>query len=267
MKDVTVNGQPLDLEATYTVATNDFTAVGGDAYYVLTQGTNLIITSMPMDEALADYAQEVLGGTITAAQYGEPAGRISVLYTDADFSAWYGEAARAVIGQGLMSTTNGTDFTPAGTVTRATVYQTLYNMEGAPAAEAAVADVEGMWYANAINWAASAGLFEGESFGADAVITRAGIADIIADYAAYKGITVDTSGMAMKEAPDYADIPAESLEGMTFCYYANVMTGDQAGNLNPNGQLTRAEFAQVLVNFGELPTGSGEAEAVETPAA
>ncbi len=39
---------------------------------------------------------------------------------------------------------------------------------------------------------------------------------------------------------------------MTFCYYGKVMTGDQKGNLNPNGQLTRAEFAQVLKNFSVL---------------
>ena len=50
--------------------------------------------------------------------------------------------------------------------------------------------------------------------------------------------------MAMKEAPDYDSIPAADLEGMTFCYYGKVMTGDQKGNLNPNGQLTRAEFAR-----------------------
>ena len=149
---------------------------------------------------------------------------------------------------------NGTNkgFEPTGTVTRATVYQTLYNMEGQPEATATVTDVDGKWYANAINWAAQAGLFEGTEFGTDAVITRAGIADIIADYAAYKGITAPDADGSMESAPDYASIPAENLEGMTFCFYAGVMTGDQKGNLNPDGQLTRAEFAQVLVNFSEL---------------
>ena len=126
-------------------------------------------------------------------------------------------------------------------------------MEGKPAVEkTTVTGTEGEWYANAINWAASAGLFEGTEYGTDTVITRSGIATIIADYASYKGITVDTSGMAMKEAPDYDSIPAADLEGMTFCYYGKVMTGDQKGNLNPNGQLTRAEFAQVLKNFSVL---------------
>ena len=261
VKDVTVNGEPLDLEATYTVATNDFTAVGGDAYYVLTQGENLVITAISMEEALANYAQEVLGGTITAEQYGESAGRITVLYADADFTDWYGEAARYVIGEGLMSTTDGSSFTPTGTVTRATVYQTLYNMEGQPEAVASVTDAEGMWYADAVNWAAEAGLLEGTEFGTDAPITRAEIAGIIADYAAYKEITVDTSGTAMQEAPDYADIPDDALEGMTFCYYADIMVGDQAGNLNPGSQLTRAEFAQVLMNFDKLVQQSQTSEA------
>ena len=46
---------------------------------------------------------------------------------------------------------------------------------------------------------------------------------------------------------------------MTFCYYGKVMTGDQKGNLNPSGQLTRAEFAQVLKNFSVLkPTYVGD---------
>ena len=141
-------------------------------------------------------------------------------------------------------------------------------MEGQPEANSTVTDVDGKWYADAVNWAAQAGLFEGTEFGDDAVITRAGIAGIIADYAAYKGITAPEADGSMESAPDYATIPAESLDGMTFCFYANVMTGDQKGNLNPNGQLTRAEFAQVLVNFGDLTTESGEATAVpETPAA
>ncbi len=171
---------------------------------------------------------------------------------DLDASAWYYDAAVYVLDNGIM---NGTDagFEASAHVTRATVYQVLYNLEGAPAVESsAVTDVDGHWYADAINWAAQAGLFTGTAFGGDAVITRAGIADIIASYAAYKGILVDTSGMAMQEAPDYASIPADSLEGMTFCFYAGVMTGDQEGNLNPNGQLTRAEFAQVLKNFDAL---------------
>ena len=40
--------------------------------------------------------------------------------------------------------------------------------------------------------------------------------------------------------------------GMQYCYYAEIMVGDQAGQLNPGSDLTRAEFAQVLLNFSEF---------------
>ena len=254
----TVNGKAFDPAATYTIATNDFTAKGGDTYGVFKIAGGWKDVGVSLEDALINYTTEELDGTITAEQYGEPAGRITIVDEPANYPAdletgsWYYNAAVYALDNGIMNGTNK-GFEPTGTVTRATVYQTLYNMEGKPAVEkATVTGTEGEWYANAINWAASAGLFEGTEYGTDTVITRSGIATIIADYASYKGITVDTSGMAMKEAPDYDSIPAADLEGMTFCYYGKVMTGDQKGNLNPNGQLTRAEFAQVLKNFSVL---------------
>lgn len=254
----TVNGEAFDPAATYTIATNDFTAKGGDTYGVFKIAGGWKDVGVSLEDALINYTTEELDGTITAGQYGEPAGRITIVDEPANYPAdletgsWYYNAAVYALDNGIMNGTNK-GFEPTGTVTRATVYQTLYNMEGKPAVEkTTVTGTEGEWYANAINWAASAGLFEGTEYGTDTVITRSGIATIIADYASYKGITVDTSGMAMKEAPDYDSIPAADLEGMTFCYYGKVMTGDQKGNLNPNGQLTRAEFAQVLKNFSVL---------------
>lgn len=250
----TVNGEAFDPAATYTIATNDFTAKGGDTYGVFKTAGGWKDVGVSLEDALINYTTEELDGTITAEQYGEPAGRITIVDEPANYPAdletgsWYYNAAVYALDNGIMNGTNK-GFEPTGTVTRATVYQTLYNMEGKPAVEkTTVTGTEGEWYANAINWAASAGLFEGTEYGTDTVITRSGIATIIADYASYKGITVDTSGMAMKEAPDYDSIPAADL----FCYYGKVMTGDQKGNLNPNGQLTRAEFAQVLKNFSVL---------------
>ena len=50
----TVGGKDFDPAATYTIATNDFMAAGGDTYYAFS-------------------------GTVAADKYGEPAGRIHVL--------------------------------------------------------------------------------------------------------------------------------------------------------------------------------------------
>ena len=273
--------EPLDLTASYNLAGYNYTLRDlGDGFAMFDGAVNVLDYVMEDYMVLANYVQSFENGVVTG--YAEPAGRITITDgasevpetpeteypADLDESAWYYNAAVEVLDAGIMNGTNK-GFEASGTVTRATVYQTLYNMEGdaAVSAPGTVTDVDGKWYADAVNWAAQAGLFEGTEFGDDAVITRAGIAGIIADYAAYKGITAPEADGSMESAPDYASIPAESLDGMTFCFYANVMTGDQAGNLNPNGQLTRAEFAQVLVNFGDLTTESGEATAVpETPA-
>ena len=251
--------EPLDLTASYNLAGYNYTLRDlGDGFAMFEGAVNVLDYVMEDYMVLANYVQSFENGVVTG--YAEPAGRITITDgsaetpetpetqypADLDESAWYYNAAVEVLDAGIMNGTNK-GFEASGTVTRATVYQTLYNMEGQPEANSTVTDVDGKWYADAVNWAAQAGLFEGTEFGDDAVITRAGIAGIIADFAAYKGITAPEADGSMESAPDYASIPAESLDGMTFCFYADVMTGDQKGNLNPNGQLTRAEFAPVPV--------------------
>ncbi|MEO3429032.1 bifunctional UDP-sugar hydrolase/5'-nucleotidase [Pelagibius sp. CAU 1746] len=65
---VSVNGKPLDPAATYTVATNDFLAKGGDGYTVFTQGKTLI------DAAAAKYMATMVMDFVAAA--GEVAPKV-----------------------------------------------------------------------------------------------------------------------------------------------------------------------------------------------
>ncbi|BAB03745.1 bifunctional UDP-sugar hydrolase/5'-nucleotidase [Halalkalibacterium halodurans] len=53
--DLTVNGEPLDKNKTYTVATNDFLAAGGDGYSWLADGTLVIDTGELLSEAASRY--------------------------------------------------------------------------------------------------------------------------------------------------------------------------------------------------------------------
>ena len=72
-----INGEPFDPAATYAVVTNNFCAAGGDTYNVFMRAYNEgsgFDTGVPMDEAVVAYISEVLNGTITAEQYGEPRG-------------------------------------------------------------------------------------------------------------------------------------------------------------------------------------------------
>lgn len=75
----TVDGEPWDAEKTYVIATNDFTAAGGDTYtvfaYPFTQTGYK--TGVALEDALVNYTQQVLGGVI-GEQYAAPQGRITI---------------------------------------------------------------------------------------------------------------------------------------------------------------------------------------------
>ncbi|MBU5436225.1 alpha/beta fold hydrolase [Pseudoflavonifractor sp. MSJ-37] len=178
-------------------------------------------------------------------------------FTDVDSKAWYASAVSFVAEQGLMSGTGKGAFAPTATVTRAMVYQTLYNMAGKPAVsdKGGFTDISGKWYADAAAWAESTGLAavpKDKTFNGERAITRAETAAVLSRYAKLNNIVSEEGGMAMKEAPDYDKIPAWALADMSFCYYSNVLKGDDKGNLRPLGTTQRAELAQILKQFSAL---------------
>ena len=246
----------IDPKATYTLASHNYMLKdGGDGYAMFGAANVKILKDEVMvdNEVLINYIKDELGGVV-GEQYANPrgAGRIKVLYADTDFTAWYAEAVRYVTSEGLMSTTNGSSFSPAANVTVASVYQMLYNMEGKPAVEqVTVAGTEGQWYSDCINWAAEQGLYvAGSTFEGDRAATRSEVARIFADYSTWKGVKAPADDGSMKDkVPDYDQIPEPDLMGMTFCYYAGLMTGNQNHQLMPTSPLSRAEFAQLLMNF------------------
>ena len=81
-----INGQPFDPEATYAVVTNNFIAAGGDTYNVFNRayeaGTGFD-TGIPMDQAVTEYITEALGGVISAEQYGQPRGSLTIILPEA----------------------------------------------------------------------------------------------------------------------------------------------------------------------------------------
>lgn len=68
VKSVSVNGQPLEMTASYTVATNDFMAKGGDGYVIFTEAKTLV------DAAAAKYMASMVMDFVAAA--GEVAPKV-----------------------------------------------------------------------------------------------------------------------------------------------------------------------------------------------
>ena len=80
----TVGGKEFDEKATYTIATNDFMAAGGDTYYSFSAASVNYDLGLAMDEVLMDYIKTELKGIVTVEDYGEPAGRITVKLPEAE---------------------------------------------------------------------------------------------------------------------------------------------------------------------------------------
>ena len=169
---------------------------------------------------------------------------------------WYADAQAYVTEKGLMT---GTDkgFDPNATVTRATVFQTLYNAEGKPEVDASsnFTDVSGKWYADAAAWAKASGISSGNGMGAfngDQVMTRGEIATVLARYAEYKQLDTSATGDGIQGMTDYDQVPAWALEGMEVCFNNGILSGKPGDRLAANETATRAELAAMLLNFSGL---------------
>ena len=169
---------------------------------------------------------------------------------------WYADAQAYVTEKGLMT---GTDkgFDPNATVTRATVFQTLYNAEGKPEVDVSsnFTDVSGKWYADAAAWAKASGISSGNGMGAfngDQVMTRGEIATVLARYAEYKQLDTSATGDGIQGMTDYDQVPAWALEGMEVCFNNGILSGKPGDRLAAGETATRAELAAMLLNFSEL---------------
>ena len=215
-------------------------------------------TGVPMDEVVMAYITDQLGGVVTAAAYGETRGRIHLVERPAQGGQpmWYDEAVKTVTQAGIMTGT-GNGFEPEATVTRATVFQTLYNLEGKPETANRMAiwpDAQGTWYEPAARWAQQVGLTEGtgDGFQGDRAITRAEIVTILERYAEMKGLDVAVESATDVLAYDDAeDVAPWAVPAFQWAVDKGVVSGKTADNgplLAPNDTATRAELAQILTN-------------------
>ena len=79
----------------------------------------------------------------------------------------------------------------------------LYNLADTPEVGTdTVTDTAGQWYDECVNWAASVGLYEGDTFGEDRAVTRAQAAHIIATAATYLGFPAPETGTGLADARD-----------------------------------------------------------------
>ena len=171
-------------------------------------------------------------------------------FPDVSDTGWYIKAVEFVCKNGLMAGYENGRFGPNDSLTRAQFAQIIYSKAGRPKAGSGVfSDVTTGWYANAVNWAAAEGIVTGVGggrFAPDRPITRQDLAVMLWRYAG--------SPEPRKNELDFSDAGKVSTYAWKALCWANengIVSGKGNGILDPKGKATRAEAAQMLMNYSE----------------
>lgn len=237
-------GNPDGVNGAYTFTVT--LTSGGDT--VTTEMLSLVIAATSYENSPGYIPPENIGDKDDG-ETEEP----GLPFTDVPDGIWYEEAVRFVYDNGIMQGTAEGRFTPYGVTTRGTIVTMLYRLEGEPAVTGSdFADVaDGQFYSNAVAWASANGIVSGYgngSFGPSDNVTREQMAVILHNYAVFKGYDVSASG-DLSVFTDSGAISSWAQESMAWAVGSGLMSGKGSGVLDPSGTATRAELAQMFMNF------------------
>lgn len=174
-----------------------------------------------------------------------------------DESNWQYIAVEYVYYRGIMTGTSYTTFEPDVALTREMLVQMLYSLEGKPEVtfKDTFTDVaEGLWYSDAVIWAAenniTAGLGDGR-FGVGTAITREQLALMLFQYANQAGYDI-TGEASLDDFEDAENVNTWSKDALEWAVNMGIVSGkptDTGMLLDPQGDATRAECAAMMRRF------------------
>lgn len=176
-------------------------------------------------------------------------------FTDVKTSDWYYDAVKYVYENGLMAGTSETTFAPEVKLNRAMAVQILYNLEGKPAVtEAATftdAAAAGEWALDAIAWAQQTGVVAGMGdnlFAPAAQVTREQFAQMMYNYAEYKGYDLTAAG-DLAQFTDSGKLQPWAVTAMKWANGNGLINGFEDNTLQPAGTTIRGQAASIIMNF------------------
>lgn len=177
------------------------------------------------------------------------------VFADLDGTEPYYDAACGLLKAGLLYGDGDGNFMPDGTLTRAQLTALLHRASGSPAAgkAAGFADVSGIaWYADAVDWAAEAGVILGYPdgrFDPNGAVTREQLAAILYRYAVRQGLDTVTAEDNLRAFPDADAIAAYAVPALNWCVGGGLLAARTDGALCPGEPATRAEAAAALWTY------------------
>ncbi len=193
-------------------------------------------------------------------------------FKDVKQSHWFYNAVKYTYDAGIFAANNsaGDLFAPNTTMTRAMFVTVLFRLSGVDqttyTGETVFTDVPvSQWYAKAVQWANEKNYVAGmtaTTFNPNGSITRSQMARILSLYAAGEDSydLTDVRATAFNKFADASKVQAWAKEGITWMSTTGLINGmgteDGAPILNPNGNATRAQAAQILMSYSELRYGA-----------
>lgn len=177
---------------------------------------------------------------------------IDLPFTDLAEETWYSGAVEYVYAHGLMRGMSETVFSPNTSLTRAQAVQILYNLEDQPVVSGAATFTDAEhWAKTPIAWAQQTGVVDGyedNSFRPENPISRQEFAQMMYNYAKYKGYDLAAKGN-LDAFPDADKMGAWAEPALAWANGNNLINGHDDGTLDPGGTTIRAQAASILMRF------------------
>lgn len=180
-------------------------------------------------------------------------GRDVTAFYDLAHTDWFYDGVRWTISQGWFQGMTPTQFEPYGTVNRAMVVTLLHRLAGSPATayRGVFSDVsQDQWYVQAAEWAAAAGITQGNgdgTFSGTWPAAREEIVTMLYRCAGYLGLNTSASA-SLESFHDSAAVSPDAREAMSWAVSADIIQGSD-GSLLPKSDVTRAQTALILQRF------------------
>lgn len=201
---------------------------GTVAVIVNPDGTEEIVkTSVPMEDSVLVSIPD--GATMKLFDNSKD-------FIDISDQDWAADAISFVSARELFSGTTATTFSPEALMTRAMLMTVLARFDGENTEGGAT------WYEKGMDWAVANGISDGSS--PDASISREQLVTMLWRYAGSPAV----SGV-LYSFTDSNQISGFAQEAMNWAVENSIISGSGDGQLEPQGQATRAQVAQIMMNF------------------
>ena len=274
--NVKVNGEPLDVNKTYTLGGHNYMLLSGGDGYTMFKGAKVLAQEVAIDnEVLIKYITGTLGGKVTADSiYANPkgAGRITIVtekpdepienkFTDVKEGDWFYEYVMKMYAAGIVNGYTATEYAPELELTRGQLAVMLYRAAGEPEVKgySTFTDVPtNAYYAKAVAWAQSEGVINGvgnNCFAPEENITRE---DMVTMFYRLEGEEKGTGDLTTFK--DYEKVDDYAVEAMKWAVGKGIIGGTSFEGveglyLDPTGYTTRAQAAKVFCVWMELFLG------------